>query len=183
MTPADHLRPVAEDDVETMRLWRNDARVRGNMYTQHEISAQEHQAWWRRTCNNPAHRYCVAMLDGVASGIVAFTSIDTFHGHASWAFYSAPAAPPGTGSRMEFIALDYAFGTLGLHKLHCEVLAYNQPVLRLHKKFGFQVEGVFREQFKTDAGRVDIHRLAILDHEWQQRRGEIEARLNTHKQR
>ncbi|MCC9595857.1 MULTISPECIES: UDP-4-amino-4,6-dideoxy-N-acetyl-beta-L-altrosamine N-acetyltransferase [unclassified Rubrivivax] len=183
MNPADHLRPAADEDVETMRQWRNDPRVRANMYTQHEIGEAEHRAWWERTRASPAHRYFVAMLDGKACGVVGFSHIDPVHGHAFWAFYSAPDAPPGSGSRMEVLALDHAFGPLRLHKLCCEVLAYNQPVLRLHRKFGFDVEGIFREHYATDTGRVDVHRLAIFERDWQQRRGEIIDRLAQRKSR
>lgn len=41
---------------------------------------------------------------------------------------------------MEYLALEYAFKDMGLHKLFCEVLAFNAPVIKLHQKFGFKIE-------------------------------------------
>ena len=65
---------------------------------------------------------------------------------------------------MEFLMLDLAFITLGLHKLYCEVLEFNRPVITLHHKFGFEIEGTsprfaFREGQYIDAhhmGRIKI---------------------------
>ena len=63
---------------------------------------------------------------------------------------------------MEFLALEHAFNTLKLHKLYCEVFAFNSPVVKLHQKFGFQIEGTFREQRVVDGSYVDVFRLDIL---------------------
>ena len=38
---------------------------------------------------------------------------------------------------MEFFALDYAFLTLKIRKLCCEVFTFNSGVIKLHEKFGF----------------------------------------------
>jgi UDP-4-amino-4,6-dideoxy-N-acetyl-beta-L-altrosamine N-acetyltransferase len=105
-------------------------------------------------------------LDAVPLGIVGFNHIDQANRNAAWAFYAAPDAPRGTGSKMEYLALNHAFDQLGLHKLQCEVLAFNEPVIKLHKKFGFKVEGVFREQHRVDERFVDIFRLGLLANEW-----------------
>jgi UDP-4-amino-4,6-dideoxy-N-acetyl-beta-L-altrosamine N-acetyltransferase len=114
---------------------------------------------------------------GIPCGIVAFNGIDKVNQGSAWAFYAAPGAVTGTGSRMEFLALDHAFGVLGLHKLSCEVLAFNEAVIRLHKKFGFQVEGIFREHHKVDDAFTDIYRLAILKHEWSEARAGVLLKL------
>ena len=77
---------------------------------------------------------------------------------------------------MEILAIEHAFATLGLHKLYCEVLAFNEPVIALHRKFGFQVEGIFREQHRKDGEYVDIFRLGLLRDEWLlQREGTMET--------
>jgi len=42
------LKPIAPSELELMRSWRNAPAVRKNMYTTHEISAEEHMSWWSR---------------------------------------------------------------------------------------------------------------------------------------
>jgi UDP-4-amino-4,6-dideoxy-N-acetyl-beta-L-altrosamine N-acetyltransferase len=153
-----------------MRLWRNSPNVRENMYTRHEISSEEHLTWWSRTENREDQKYFMYECKEVPTGIVAFTAIDKDNLNSSWAFYASPKAEKGTGSKMEFLALDYAFGALGLHKLSCEVLAFNAPVIKLHQKFGFKIEGIFREQHSINENYVDIYRLGMLGVEWNAQR-------------
>lgn len=82
-------------------------------------------------------------------------------------FYAAPDAPRGTGRKMEYLALEYVFSCLSLHKLYCEALAFNTAVIGLHQKHGFREEGVFRQQYARDGKYEDIFRLGILSSEWQ----------------
>jgi UDP-4-amino-4,6-dideoxy-N-acetyl-beta-L-altrosamine N-acetyltransferase len=174
-----HLRTIRDDELELMRSWRNAPSVRANMYTRHEIGADEHLAWWSRVAQRPDVRCFMHELAGQPSGIVSFTHIDTVNANAAWAFYAAPDAARGTGSMMEYLALEHAFGPLALHKLHCEVLAFNTPVVRLHEKFGFKVEGVRREQHRVDSGFVDIVELGLLAAEWAVQRPAMAAKIQS----
>lgn len=171
------LREIRDEELELMLSWRNHPNVRQNMYTRHEISLDEHLAWWRRTKKNPTAQYWMYEFNNLPMGIIGFASIDFVNRNASWSFYANPEAPHGLGSRMEFLALDHAFTALRLHKLWCEVLSLNKPVLKLHERFGFQQEGLFREHHKYDDKYVDVYRLGILATEWQQRRPHMREKL------
>ena len=171
------IRAIADDELELMRGWRNSPTVRANMYTRHEITSAEHLSWWEGVRQRDDQQYFMYEVDGKPLGIIGFVSIDTVYSACSWAFYASPEAPKGTGSRMEFIALDYVFTSMNLNKLYCEVLAFNEPVIRLHEKFGMQVEGVFRQQHFAEGHYVDICRLGLLSKEWAIKRTEMQARL------
>lgn len=75
------------------------------------------------------------------------------------------------------MALEYAFNDLRLHKLCCEVLAFNTPVIKLHQKFGFKIEGVLREQHMHDDSFIDVYRLGILATEWDEQRESMQQKL------
>jgi len=172
------LRKIADSELELMLSWRNAPSVRANMYTRDEIALEDHLAWWQTVQNREDQQYFMYESEvGFPSGIVAFTLIDQINANGSWAFYAAPDVSRGTGSKMEFLALEYAFQQLKLHKLHCEVLAFNQTVIKLHQKFGFFVEGVFRQQHKIEAGFEDIYRLGLLKSEWLEKRGVMLKKL------
>lgn len=171
------LRPIHELELELMLLWRNEPSVRNNMYTTHEITLEEHQVWWARVQASNTHRYFMFEQSGQPLGVVGFTGIDQSNSNSAWVFYASPTAPRGTGSRMELLALNYAFDELGLHKLFCEVLAFNTPVIKLHEKFGFKVEGILRDQYKRDVEFVDIFRLGLLVDEWTERRPQMQEKL------
>jgi UDP-4-amino-4,6-dideoxy-N-acetyl-beta-L-altrosamine N-acetyltransferase len=172
------LRSIRDDELELMLSWRNAPSVRGNMYTRHEISMDEHRAWWERTRQREDQCYFMYENAGMPLGIVGINSIDTVNQHAFWAFYASPDSPRGTGTFMEFLTLDYVFDMLKLHKLSCEVLSSNATVIKLHKKFGFTVEGIFREHHKLDTQFIDIYRLGILASEWKEKRLEIQAKID-----
>ncbi|MEE4299821.1 MAG: UDP-4-amino-4,6-dideoxy-N-acetyl-beta-L-altrosamine N-acetyltransferase [Pseudomonadales bacterium] len=171
------LRPVEEGDLEAMLAWRNAPVVREKMYTRHEISLEEHRAWWTATRQREDRAYFVYECDDVPLGIVGFTDMDPVDRIAAWAFYASPQAPRGTGGRMEYLALEYAFSFLGLEKLYCEVLDFNDAVVRMHEKFGFQREGLFREQHVYGNDRIGIVRMGLLRREWEARRDAARARV------
>lgn len=171
------LRPIQDQELELMLSWRNEPSIRQHMYTTHEISKEEHLSWWKRVKGSERQRYFMYEYAGASLGIVGFTGIDQANQNSSWAFYASPRAPKGTGSRMELLALNYAFDQLGLHKLCCEVLASNNPVIKLHEKFGFKIEGILRDQYKRDEKFIDIYRLGLLYDEWAEKRNEMIGKL------
>lgn len=171
------LRTIAPDELELMLSWRNAPRIRANMFTRHEISLEEHLAWWARIETRGDQRYFMYLHKSKPLGIVAFNGIDTANGNSSWAFYTAPEAPKGTGSRMGFLALEYVFNVLKLHKLCGEALAFNIPSINFHQKLGFKVEGILREQHRVDDAFVDSYSFGILMSEWQQGRGAMLEKL------
>lgn len=171
------LRSIADDELELMRTWRNEPVVRANMYTQHEISCEEHLTWWEKTKVRTDQKYFMYEMAGTPIGIAAFTGIDVQSQNSAWAFYASPAAPKGTGSKMEFLMLEYAFGILQLNKLYCEVLAFNVSVIKLHQKFGFDIEGIFKKHHKINSEFVDVYRLGILAPEWQVHRHAMHEKL------
>lgn len=172
------LRPIKDSELELMLSWRNAPAVRENMYTVHEISLAEHLAWWERTGSSDRQRYFMYEFQGQPLGIVGFTDLDRANQNSSWAFYASPTAPKGTGSRMEILALDCAFNELSLHKLCCEVLAFNTPVIKLHQKFGFKVEGILRDQYRREDAFIDIYRLGMLASEWADGRNAMISKLS-----
>lgn len=172
------LQPLTEAERDLILPWRNAPEVRRQMYTQHEITPEEHRAWFERMNSDPCARwYLYRDANGEPTGVVYFTDIDPAQQSAFWGFYASPNAPAGTGKRMEYLALENAFDYLDLKKLNCEVLTSNVPVINLHKKCGFTEEGRFREQFFDGEQRVDIVRLGMLAREWSEHRERLRERI------
>lgn len=179
MNSLGQLRPIQDRELSLMLSWRNAPAVRANMYTRHVISEQEHVAWWSRTSQRADQLYFMYENASQPLGIVGITSIDTMNSNCSWAFYAAPGAPKGTGSRMEYLALEHVFSELKLHKLYCEVLAFNTPVIKLHRKFGFVDEGILRQHHQVDGKYIDIQRLGLLQPEWGDKQVEMLSKLTS----
>lgn len=160
---------MISDDLALVRDWRNSDRVRPYMYTTHEITAQEHAAWWDRASRDERVRHYVFEVKDRPVGVVNIVDIDRVSGTASWGFYlGVDDAPPGCGSVMEYLALAEAFENLGIRKLNCEVLSFNERPLKLHARFGFEREGLRRAHKLHDGEFQDVVELALFADQWPQ---------------
>ncbi|WP_148229296.1 UDP-4-amino-4,6-dideoxy-N-acetyl-beta-L-altrosamine N-acetyltransferase [Oceanithermus profundus] len=173
------LRPVQQQDSELLRAWRNQPEVSKYMYSDHYISKQEHDAWFQRAISDPSRRMWIILFSEVPVGLASMYGISEAHRHAEWAFYLADPGVrgKGVGGFVEYYILKHAFEELNLHKLSCEVLSTNQPVINMHIKYGFKIEGVFREHIRKGDNYIDVVRLAILEQEWREIEREIQEKL------
>ncbi len=163
---------------ERVRQLRNQPEVRRHMYTDHEISPREHQAWLASLHDNARQSVFVVLVDDTPRGVVSLNAINTLHQCADWAFYlDSELQGKGLGSQVECWLLDHAFDDVGLAKLNCEVLASNPAVVRLHQKFGFTLEGVRRQNVSRNGERLDVMLLGISAEEWRAHRPQIIERL------
>ena len=153
------LRDAKPDDVALIREWRNQSANREVSTHRHEISAQEHEAWWQRASTDPSRRVLVFEEDRRARGVVNFFDIadvaDELSG--SWGFFldNETAIAEGTVMllwvRIMADAVSYAFDELGLDILEGEVLEQNEVVRLMNRRFRF-VEGEPEE--RTVDGRT-----------------------------
>lgn len=160
------LRPMSETDLDQVLAWRNHADIRGVMYTQHEITPQEHTRWFAQASQDP-HRY-LYIFEGndKALGFVSL-KIAAPGKIADWGFYLAPDAPAGSGRKLGLTTLQHAFGTLGLHKICGQVVSFNQPSIRFHRNLGFVQEGVLREQYFDGEEYHDVLHFGMPARHWQ----------------
>lgn len=168
------LREIGEDDLELMLSWRNHPSVRENMFSQSVIELEQHKLWFEGESKKDGSEWLMFIdEDNTPRGVVYFTEMNRAYRNAFWGFYAAPDAPAGTGTKMGREALEYYFNDLGFHKLNAEVLKSNKRSYHFHRKLGFQVEGVLRENYFGRLGYEDITYLGILDSEWKSVRSSL----------
>ena len=173
------LRPLQESDLELILPWRNAPTVRQAMFSQHEISLEEHRAWFQRMQADYSKKWFLFFDDdGLPSAVVNFIEINQIQKKAFWGFYTKPDAKRGAGMRMSLEALDKAFNDLGLEKISAEVLGSNLRSLDMHKKVGFIQEGHFREHFFDGQKSVDVVRFGLLQKEWAQAKINLVGRIS-----
>lgn len=135
------LRPARDGDLETMLTWRNQAANREVSNHSHVIGMDEHRAWWERVRNDPAHRVLVYSADGRDLGVVTF--FDVTETSAGWGFYLDSEGVTAQGLALTAWmavmkeAVDHAFDELGVEVLTGEVLAHNEAVRMMNRRFRF----------------------------------------------
>lgn len=182
--PEVSLRPLEPADRERLYVWRNSPEVAAFMYTDRPIAPEEHARWFAGIDGDARREYRVILVDGVPAGLANFYDIDRNQGRAAWAYYLADPSVrgKGVGGYVEYLMIERAFGELesgglGLRKLWCEVLATNEPVWKLHQKFGFRQEALLRAHVVKRGAPADVMGLGLLAEEWPAARPAMLERL------
>lgn len=160
------VRAMVEADLEMVLEWRNHPDVRRYMYTQHEISFDEHRSWFERGASNSAKHLLVFELEGTPTGFINFNRLNDGD-ITDWGFYAAPNAPKGSGRLLGARALSHAFINLKFHKICGQALAHNERSINFHRRLGFQQEGILRDQHFDGERYHSVVCFGLLKHEWQ----------------
>jgi UDP-4-amino-4,6-dideoxy-N-acetyl-beta-L-altrosamine N-acetyltransferase len=168
------LRPLQESDLEMVLSWRNSERVRANMYTDHIISLEEHQTWFKKIKDAPTVDYLICEFQNHPIGLVNFTNIDKNNNKCYWGFYLGETATPlGSGGALSFISMEYIFEIVDIRKVCSEVLSFNNKSLKLHKRLSFQEEGCFKKHIYKNLEYQDVICLALFQEDWLQNKNDI----------
>lgn len=160
------IRPMVYADLTLVLTWRNHPDVRRYMYTQHEITLDEHQSWFERSLLDSKKHLLIFEVDHQPLGFVNFNEREN-GGIVDWGFYAAPDAPKGSGRQLGRAALSHAFTQLKLHKVSAQALAYNERSIQFHQSLGFQQEGILRDQHFDGEHYYNVICFGLLCHEWQ----------------
>jgi|OpeIllAssembly_1097287.scaffolds.fasta_scaffold231041_2 UDP-4-amino-4,6-dideoxy-N-acetyl-beta-L-altrosamine N-acetyltransferase len=173
------LRDIRPEDKPLILTWRNSPEVARYMYTDHLITAEEHEKWFQRILNDCRTQYWIITYNQKDVGLVNLHGIDERNRRAYWAFYLADPCcrGKGVGGAVEYLILHYVFDELQLNRLCCEVLSTNSRVIEMHKGFGFVQEAYFRQHIIKKGLPMDVVSLAVLREDWIKRKPEIEKRV------
>jgi len=161
-------RAVTPDDLPTLLNWRNHVDVRRFMFTQHEITPEEHLNWFDRVSQDASRCLLIVEASVGSIGYVQFNNVSV-GGVSDWGFYTRPDAPSGSGKKLGETALQYAFEKLQLHKVCGQAIEINQASIRFHHKLGFTQEGTLREHQRIDHAYHAVICFGLLKHEWSSR--------------
>ena len=174
-----HLRRLTAADGRRVLAWRNSPEVAAHMYSDHAVSEAEHALWLEAALTRLDRCYWIIELDGAPVGVANLARIDPGASRCEWAFYLADPAVRGrgVGAAVEYLVLGHVFEGRGLNKLWCEVLAGNAAVVRLHERFGFTREALFRDHLRKGGVFQDVVGLGLLRREWPQVKAAAEDQL------
>lgn len=164
------LRKVRLDDLDRVMHWRMLPEVTRYMYTDPLLTPADQQRWFERVAADPSCRHWIIELmpDPQPVGLLSLTEIDGQHRRCSWAYYIAEPAARGIGlaKTLECNLCDHVFDVLDMNKLCCEVFAFNDKVVELHKRFGSQVEGLRRQHIRKHGEFHDVVLMGLLREDW-----------------
>ena len=155
------LREVVLSDATQMYCrWMNDTKVNQYLESRFEKwTIKKLQDNIRQTRNNPDNSLLAIVLKDKNRhiGNIKIGPINRVHKFAKVGIIIGEKSFWGEGFATEAVklAVDYAFDTLGLHKLNAGVYANNSASVKLFEKCGFIKEGIEKKQYDCNGEYVD----------------------------
>ena len=140
-----------------VKFWQALADERKYIATEHVTPEQKRG--WRRGISSPRALWAVAKIDGELAGVLTLSSYygplkKTKHVKNLGMGVAKGYRGTGVGSALMDYAIRWARGK-GVEKIELSVFSTNETAIRLYEKFGFEREGVARQQFLIDGRYVD----------------------------
>jgi UDP-4-amino-4,6-dideoxy-N-acetyl-beta-L-altrosamine N-acetyltransferase len=152
------IREMTINDLLMVLAWRNHPSIRVNMFSNHEISKDEHFEWFSKTNSNRLQSLWIVLNNAEPIGFVQFKKTrDELS--ADWGFYAAPDAKKGSGKILGQLALDMAFGALKISQVFGEALKFNEASIGFHRHLGFIQES------SSDTNK-DILKFVLSKEDW-----------------
>lgn len=162
------LRKIKIDDLQLIMKWRMSPEVTSYMYTNPKLTIESQKTWLINISQNQEVLYWMIEFDNVPIGILDICDIDKKNKKCSWAYYIGDTSFRGKGiaTSLECNIYDYVFDTLGLNKLCCEVFEQNDRVVKMHQKFGTEIEGLLREHIIKGEEKYNVVTMGVLKYKW-----------------
>lgn len=167
------LRPIRIEDAEAYweQLSCMDPEVDRLTGSQAQFTREEVLTYFHR-CLEADDRvdFLIIGPDGRILGESVINEIDweVRCGNFRIALFRSDSCGKGIGSWAVRTTRDFAFETLGLHRLELDVFSFNPRAIRSYEKAGFLREGVRREAVLDGAAYGDDILMAILEDEWRE---------------
>ena len=155
-----YLRPITIEDTDNVIRWRNDRKVVENFIYRKNISKEEHLNWLHNKVETGQviqFIICERQTDKPL-GSIYLQNINEESRQAEEGIFLGEdeAYGRGIGTEAAKLVLEYAFGTLKLHKLTARVLSYNQGSRKMHEKAGYVMESYLKDELFLDGKYEDL---------------------------
>lgn len=151
------LQQLGADDIEQVRLWRNQPEISRNMEFREYISPEMQQRWFE-SMSLRGDLYLLVSCAGKKVGLVNLKDFDQNHNIAESGAFIAEEESQNSLVPYGAVLLmfDYGFDVLGLLRIQAHVFDDNERAIRFNKSLGFE---------PTTTVRGGSNRLYFLDKE------------------
>lgn len=160
------LRTVEEEDIERLRDIVNLREVRSGLGYAHPFNLEGEEDWFESIQDEDI--VLAICVDGEVIGNIALERSDRESSRrAEFGIMIDPDHHGnGYGSEAVELLIEHAFDELNLHKLEARAHESNEASQSIWEKFGFEQEGVRREQIFKDGEYRDAYWYGLLRREW-----------------
>lgn len=142
------LRPLGAEDRNAFLEWHNNPEIRSQIGGAFPFP----KGWYREVCGsygdeNPPHIWMGICIGNSLIGVCGLHNVRYVRRNAEVALLIGEGRhrKKGHGTKSLFLLEEYAFGSLGMHRIYAHVFDDNRGSIRLFRKCGFCQEGVLKE--------------------------------------
>lgn len=147
------LRELDLGDLQIRVEWMNNPKVYNSMHFDIPVRLDNTIRWFENN-QSKENRVDVAFVEGdqlLAMG--GLTNIDRDTSKAElYIFVNPHLQSGGIGTQATKLLCKYGFEVLELNKIYLETNEDNLAAQRVYKKCGFQLEGLLRQEYRTNQG-------------------------------
>lgn len=165
-----YLTSLNKSSLSQLREWRNQPELRKYFREYREISDVMQENWYNTRVLNNNCQVDFEIHDKITNKLIGHCSLN----YISWTNRTAELGiyigdpdfrRGGYGFDALKLLMDYAFKTLNLNRVWCEVFA-NNGAINVYRKAGFVDEGLLRQHHYEDGEYLDCYMLGLLKDEW-----------------
>jgi len=167
------LHAVEKEDLEQLKDWRNNTKLRKNFREYREINMSHQQTWFDKNIVNSLNTLMFSIRrikDNILLGSCGFVYVNWVHRHADLSLYigwqDAYIDKEGFAEEGCELLLNYGFNELGLNKVRTEVYEFDVQKASLLEKIGFVQDGKLREHYWYGGRWWDAKLFSILSSEY-----------------
>lgn len=156
--------------LELILKWRTLPHVQAGMITQVENNLEKHLEWFSKINRDEESKYWIINFNLVPIGVINLTRIDYLNSRCSAGFYIGNLDYRAGSAFVLPYLYNYVFYNLEFNKIYGEVLASNNPIIKIHKLHGFKVVGKYQQHKVKNESKLEILMIELTSNDWKQLR-------------
>lgn len=161
------LRAIESSDAKTLFRWINTPELVRHSAPFRPVHGPMHEAWLRQVAtDNSVVAFAIEELaTGRLVGTIQLVNVDAIHRNAEMRIRIGDAAARGRGLGRDALSalLRFAWGDLGLHRVHAYAFDVNESAIHMYEGVGFDREGVLRHAAFIEGAWHDLVLVAVLN--------------------
>jgi RimJ/RimL family protein N-acetyltransferase len=153
---------LRREHLPRLAAWFNDPEVRRGLAHRGIVNEDAETAWYEQVtaaASEPRPSQVAFAIhdaaDGELAGVCGIESIDHNFSRAEFGIFVGRRRGTGIGTDATRLALDWAFGMIGLHNVMLESYEYNEQAIRAYERAGFRTIGRRRDAVRALGRRWD----------------------------
>ncbi|MFA5132038.1 MAG: GNAT family protein [Candidatus Paceibacterota bacterium] len=167
------LRPISVSDIVIFTKWMNNSETRRYLTQRFPMTETAEESWIKKVSlspNNPTDVRLVIQTkdEGKPIGTIALHNINWVDRNATTGTIIGEAdfRSKGYATDAKMVLLEYAFQTLGMHKIISRAFASNTASIEYSKRCGYTVEATLKDEVFGEGSWQDIVLLACFYPAW-----------------